>query len=95
MRKAYRTILKTYSIKQHSFFLLPRIITEAISYRIPHPVVKYIQYHSGDTYPVCPRCNCSLDREYAAFCDRCGQQLGWHALHQAEVIVQTDGHHLC
>lgn len=86
MRKTYCTILEMYSVRQRSIFLLLRIVREAIAYRIPRPVVKVIQYHSGDVYPVCPRCNCSLDREYAAFCDRCGQRLGWSALDQAEVI---------
>ena len=86
MRKVYRTIQKNYSVKQKSFFWLPRIITEAVSYRVSRPVVKYIRYHSGDVYPVCPRCNCGLDREYTAFCDRCGQRLGWYAINYADVV---------
>ena len=31
----------------------------------------------GDSYPLCPRCGGLTDREYMAFCDQCGQCLGW------------------
>ena len=34
-------------------------------------------------FPVCPRCNISLDREYQPFCDRCGQRLDWSHYHNA------------
>lgn len=30
-----------------------------------------------DIFPVCPRCDCTIDREYQSFCDRCGQKLRW------------------
>ena len=29
------------------------------------------------SYPICPRCRTSLEREYQSFCDRCGQALSW------------------
>lgn len=28
-------------------------------------------------YPVCPRCLSTVDRDFQAFCDRCGQKLAW------------------
>ena len=32
----------------------------------------------GDSYfPVCPNCNCTLEREFQSYCDRCGQRLSW------------------
>lgn len=55
-------------------------------YRTPLQVHKVIQLKNGDTYPVCPRCNCSLDREYMRFCDRCGQHLQWRYLHDAQIV---------
>ena len=62
-----------------------RIFADAVSYRIPLPVTKVIAY-SNTTYPVCPRCAVSLDREYMSFCDRCGQKLNWDLFEHAMVI---------
>ena len=53
----------------------------SIAYRIALPVTKICQYSSGDSYPVCPRCTETLDREYMAYCDRCGQCLNWDSFH--------------
>ena len=35
---------------------------------------------SMSLYPVCPRCNNTIKRQYQAFCDRCGQRLDWSFL---------------
>jgi len=48
-----------------------------ISYRVAMPVTQ-VRIYSGSSYPVCPRCNIGLEREYVSFCDRCGQRLEWH-----------------
>lgn len=47
-----------------------------ITYRFPLTVQFYI-FLGNEEYPVCPRCRCSLEREYMNFCDRCGQKLIW------------------
>ena len=62
-----------------------RIFADAVSYRIPLPVTRVIAY-SKTTYPICPRCAISLEREYMAFCDRCGQRLNWNFFEHAKVI---------
>ena len=62
-----------------------RMFADAVSYRIPLPVTKVIVY-SKTTYPICPRCAVSLEREYMAFCDRCGQRLNWDFFEHAKVI---------
>lgn len=62
-----------------------RLFTDAVSYRVPLPVTKVIAY-SKTTYPICPRCAVSLDREYMSFCDRCGQKLNWDLFEYAKVI---------
>lgn len=54
-----------------------RFIIEAVSYRIACPVTKVVSFHQGGCYPVCPRCSRSMEREYMAYCDRCGQHLSW------------------
>ena len=62
-----------------------RFAAEAISYRIPKVVRKFIQFHDGNGYPICPRCTSSMEREYMSYCDRCGQRLCWRYLEQAEI----------
>ena len=62
-----------------------RLFMDAVSYRIPLSVTKVIAY-ANTTYPVCPRCAVSLDREYMSFCDRCGQKLNWDLFKHAKVI---------
>lgn len=59
---------------------------EAPRYRTAMTVREIIQYRSGDTFPLCPRCGISLEREYQRFCDRCGQRLGWNRFHEARVV---------
>ena len=62
-----------------------RTFADAVSYRIPLPVTKVIAY-SKTTYPICPRCAVSLEREYMAFCDRCGQRLNLDFFEHSKVI---------
>lgn len=50
----------------------------AYTYRVPLLVTERRIFASGDSYPVCPRCARTIDREYMCFCDRCGQKLNWH-----------------
>ena len=63
----------------------------AYQYRIPLPVHKVVVYGSGDSYPVCPRCDCTLEREYVRFCDRCGQCLSWKRLDAAKIVTAEYG----
>ncbi len=63
---------------------LPDISAE--EYRTPLKVTKTILFRSGDGFPVCPRCDITIEREYMRFCDRCGQQLDWKDYRNAVVI---------
>ena len=68
-------------------FLLKKI-TEATDYRTARTVTEMIVYQSmfGETgYYICPRCGCTLDREFMSFCDRCGQKLDWHMYTRAKI----------
>ena len=58
----------------------------AIQYRIPLPVTEIRLLGNGDSFPICPRCDNTFDREYMQFCDRCGQRLGWDQFASAKVI---------
>ena len=62
----------------------------AYLYRVPLPVTEVMVYGDGDSYPVCPRCDCTLDREYMRFCDRCGQRLFWATLDTAKIAYTVD-----
>ncbi|MBQ6700823.1 MAG: hypothetical protein IJM98_09225 [Oscillospiraceae bacterium] len=50
---------------------------EAISYRLAIAVTESFKSRGGYEYPICPRCRITLEREYQAYCDRCGQALDW------------------
>ena len=57
--------------------LIGKFLDERLSYRRFMDVVEYKILGDCDMFPVCPKCLCTLDREYQSFCDRCGQKLRW------------------
>lgn len=54
--------------------------------RLPKRVASVLVFRSGISFPICPRCNCTLDREYVRFCDRCGQLLSWEKFDTAVIF---------
>lgn len=58
----------------------------AVRYRLPLPVTKVLVLLCGNSYPLCPRCDCTLDREYMCYCDRCGQCLSWELFEHAKTV---------
>lgn len=65
-----------------------REVTAALEYRQPMQVRELVRYQSGGIFPVCPRCDSSMEREYQNYCDRCGQRLGWRDLRRARVVIR-------
>ena len=63
-----------------------RLFTKVVSYRIPLPVTKIIVYADNSAYPLCPRCDSAIEREYVFFCDQCGQKLNWDLFEYARVV---------
>ncbi len=67
-------------------------LAEAISFRVPlqvQAVYVFSNSQGGNTaYPVCPRCQISMEREYQPFCDRCGQALGWENYESAFFVYR-------
>ena len=61
-------------------------IFAAYLYRIPLPIRNVLQFPDGNCYPICPRCDRTIEREYMSFCDRCGQRLAWDYLDFANII---------
>lgn len=40
------------------------------------------------TFPVCPSCSASVEREYQCFCSECGQKLFWDFYHYATPLTK-------
>lgn len=58
---------------------------EAASYRTPLSFNKILLFDNNYSFPVCPRCDRTLEREYQAYCDRCGQCLDWKNFSKAAI----------
>lgn len=56
------------------------------TYRISMPITEIHVYWNYNSYSVCPRCKATMEREYQAFCDRCGQRIDWSRYEDAEVV---------
>ena len=72
--------------------LIPPDIWQEMAYREPMPVThircfRYSYPYDLTSFPVCPRCGITMEREYQAYCDRCGQCLSWKAFSKATVIL--------
>ena len=66
------------------------ILSQAAGYRLPMPVTSVRYYPASpdlSTFPICPRCNLTMEREYQSFCDRCGQALDWKRFSKARIIA--------
>lgn len=55
------------------------------SYRLKMKICKAIHLSDGDYY-LCPRCTVSLDRDFQAYCDRCGQRLDWSDYTKSQIV---------
>lgn len=62
------------------------LLRQALAFRQPMPVTKVLLLKSGYAYPLCPRCDISMEREHQRFCDRCGQCLAWKGYRNAQVV---------
>lgn len=73
-------------LKEKTARLRKPSLLEAYVYRMPLPIREVLQYSNGNCYPICPRCDRTLDREYMSYCDRCGQSLAWELFGFATVV---------
>lgn len=62
-------------------------VAEQVSYRKPMAITQRIVLPTrySASYFICPRCLATLDREFVAYCDRCGQCLDWTNYKTAEI----------
>jgi len=63
-------------------------IKQALSYRKARRIKEIFVCRNGDSFPVCPKCKSTLERDYQAFCDRCGQKLKWKKYYKAKLIYK-------
>lgn len=61
---------------------------DELAFRRPMAVTEALRFRTGGTYPVCPRCGVTMEREYQNFCDRCGQRLEWSRFDRATVVTK-------
>ncbi|MCD8382772.1 MAG: helix-turn-helix transcriptional regulator [Clostridiales bacterium] len=70
--------------------LMPSPDTAQTSFREPMAVTEFrcfTSLHGLIGFPVCPRCDITLEREYQVYCDRCGQHLDWSGFDNAMIIL--------
>jgi len=64
-------------------------LLNCLTYRLPM-MVRELMVFPNSTVPtsfyVCPRCHITVEREFMAYCDRCGQCLDWKMHAQAKII---------
>ena len=74
---------------------LYNLLLLSAGFRLAKPVVEVMSFRSsfgGRTYCfICPSCHVTLEREFMAYCDRCGQCLDWKNYRSAKVIFPV--HH--
>lgn len=67
--------------------LISTSVLKELAFRNSMPVtnVCYFRCSNGiSTFPVCPKCGITLEREYQPFCDRCGQCLNWKSFSEID-----------
>lgn len=65
-------------------------IVAELSYRLPIEVFEIVYYRKAEiSFPVCPKCNIAIEREYQTYCDRCGQYLSWNRFENRAKIIIT------
>ena len=57
-------------------------------YRVPLEITEIAVHYDRSSFPVCPRCKISIDREYQSYCDRCGQKLAWNLYYNDKVTIR-------
>ncbi len=71
--------------------LLLGVNLDELSFRIPMPVteIHIFPLMSGKpSFPICPQCGRTLEREYMAYCGSCGQCLSWKNFKNAFIVIR-------
>ena len=54
-------------------------------FRLPMLISQFRVYEDF-AYYICPRCEATIEREFMAYCDRCGQCLCWRHYKKADIM---------
>lgn len=68
------------------------ILKRLLSYRIPSKITTAVVYQDNSIYYHCPRCGTPIEREFQAFCVKCGQHLNWNNYEEAIITSCFSGH---
>lgn len=79
------SIIQIREYKKCSIWIIDQLV-----YRLPMIVVESKKLGSDGWFPVCPRCKDTFEREFQAFCDRCGQRLNWNEWPDDDEIDDPD-----
>lgn len=60
-------------------------IEQKLLYREAMSVIEIRVWENGCAFPICPRCDCTMEIEYQSYCDRCGQKLKWRGFSKAKI----------
>lgn len=66
-----------------------RLLLFLVSYRQGMPVTEAVVFPSvygKILYYRCPRCLITVEREFVAYCDRCGQHLDWKNYKHVKIV---------
>lgn len=68
--------------------LIRKLASHSLRYRNPMLVttMRIFPGHCKEEYYICPRCNTGIEREFTAYCDRCGQCLDWRGYKGVAVV---------
>ena len=64
---------------------------DELSFRIPMPVAEvhiFPLIPGAPSFPVCPQCGSTLEREYLNYCCYCGQCLSWKHFNNASIVIR-------
>lgn len=65
-------------------------VDEMMAYRTQMQVIECVMWANNCVFPICPKCRSTMEREYQAYCDRCGQKLSWKKYCKAKIKMWND-----
>ena len=72
-------------------------VRQALRFRMPMQVRQIRGFRGAGMpageflgFPACPRCGITMERKYQAYCDRCGQRLGWKGFGKAAILFLAE-----
>ena len=93
--KTLEKLCTGFQLLPNDLLLTSPVAIRELAFRVPLDVTQCLGYSGWfglTTYPVCPKCQLTFEREYQEFCDRCGQKLCWKRYSKAKIILPGNQH---